>query len=192
MKERTPLFRVENLTKEYPMGDSVVYALRGVSFEVYQGEYVAIMGPSGSGKSTLMHIIGCLDRPTSGSYYLRNRDVRSLSDDELAELRNSEIGFVFQSFNLLPGMTLLENVELPLLYAGVSAAERRERARRMLRWWVLVSGSGIIPTKYREDKGSGWPLPGRWSMILPLSSPMSPRVISTPLPVRRLWPFLGS
>ena len=90
------------------------------------------MGPSGSGKSTLMHIIGCLDRPTSGSYYLRNRDVRSLSDDELAELRNSEIGFVFQSFNLLPGMTLLENVELPLLYAGVSAAERRERARRML------------------------------------------------------------
>ncbi len=127
------LFRVEKLAKVYRMGDTTVQALRNISFEISPGEYVAIMGPSGSGKSTLMHIIGCLDKPSSGSFYLRGRDVSTLSDDDLSAVRNSDIGFVFQSFNLLPGMTLLENVELPLLYSGVSSVEeRRSRAREVL------------------------------------------------------------
>lgn len=127
------LFRVENITKVYKMGDAAVWALRGVSFEIRPGEYVAIMGPSGSGKSTLMHIIGCLDRPTSGSFFLRGRDVSTLSEDELAEVRNSDIGFVFQSFNLIPGISVLENVEMPLLYArNVLPAQRRQRAMEAL------------------------------------------------------------
>jgi putative ABC transport system ATP-binding protein len=114
------------------MGDVKVHALRNISFAIESGEYVAIMGPSGSGKSTLMHIMGCLDRPTSGSLYLRGKDISSLADGELAEIRNAEIGFVFQNFNLLPNISILENVELPMLYAGVPPKERRERAVQAL------------------------------------------------------------
>lgn len=115
------------------MGDVKVHALRNVSFGIETGEYLAIMGPSGSGKSTLMHIMGCLDRPSSGSLYLKGEPIDSLSDAELAEIRNTEIGFVFQSFNLLPNMNILENVELPLLYGGVPAPERRARAKQVLK-----------------------------------------------------------
>lgn len=115
------------------MGDVKVHALRNVSFGIETGEYLAIMGPSGSGKSTLMHIMGCLDRPSSGSLYLKGEAIDSLSDAELAEIRNTEIGFVFQSFNLLPNMNILENVELPLLYGGVPAPERRARAKQVLK-----------------------------------------------------------
>ncbi len=115
------------------MGDVKVHALRDVSFGIETGEYLAIMGPSGSGKSTLMHIMGCLDRPSSGSLYLKGEAIDSLSDAELAEIRNTEIGFVFQSFNLLPNMNILENVELPLLYGGVPAPERRARAKQVLK-----------------------------------------------------------
>ncbi len=114
------------------MGNTEVRALDGVSFEVLENEYIAIMGPSGSGKSTLMNLIGCLDTPTSGTYILNNQDVSELEDAELAEVRNREIGFVFQTFNLLPRTDCLSNVELPLIYSGVKTAERRERAAKTL------------------------------------------------------------
>ena len=116
------------LTREYDMGGEVVRALRGIDLAVRRNEYVAIMGPSGSGKSTLMNIIGCLDTPNEGEYWLNGQLVSTMKDDELARVRNKEIGFVFQTFNLLPRATALANVELPLVYAGVSARERRERA----------------------------------------------------------------
>jgi len=122
-----PLIRLENVTKVYRMGTVEVHALRGVSFEIREGEWVAIMGPSGSGKSTLMNIIGCLDQPSSGHYWLAGVDVGTLNDNQLAEIRNQRIGFVFQQFNLLPRATALKNVELPLVYSG-NAHQRRERA----------------------------------------------------------------
>ena len=121
-----------NLAREYIMGAEVVYALRGVDFQIKKNEFVAIMGPSGSGKSTLMDLIGCLDTPTKGEYWLNGQKVSDLSDDELARIRNKEIGFVFQTFNLLPRADALHNVELPLIYAGMSAKERKERAATSL------------------------------------------------------------
>jgi len=122
------LIRARDIEKIYELGSERVHALRGVSIEVDRGEYVAIMGPSGSGKSTLMNILGCLDTPTSGYYELEGEDVSSMSDDRLAEVRNRKIGFVFQSFNLLPRADALRNVELPLIYSRMPAKERRERA----------------------------------------------------------------
>jgi putative ABC transport system ATP-binding protein len=130
--EQGIVIRTEDLWKTYEMGAEKVHALRGVDLEVRKGEYVAIMGPSGSGKSTLMNLIGCLDTPTRGRYWLAGRLVSELDDDELAYIRNKEIGFVFQTFNLLPRATALHNVELPLIYNGTPAAERIERARRAL------------------------------------------------------------
>ncbi len=119
---------VKNLTREYLMGTEVVYALRGASLDIRRNEYVAVMGPSGSGKSTLMNLIGCLDTPTSGEYWLSGQEVSRMGDDALARVRNQEIGFVFQTFNLLPRATALHNVELPLVYSGVISKERRQRA----------------------------------------------------------------
>ncbi len=126
------IIHLENIVKNYKVGTQIVRALRSVSIDIYKGEYVAIMGASGSGKSTLMNIIGCLDTPTSGTYILNSKDVSRLSDDNLAEIRNSEIGFVFQVFNLLPRNTALENVMLPLVYSGVRKAERKKRAEETL------------------------------------------------------------
>jgi putative ABC transport system ATP-binding protein len=120
------------LTREYDMGGEVVRALRGVSFQIKKNEYVAVMGPSGSGKSTLMNLIGCLDTPTAGEYWLNGQKVSDLDDDALARIRNKEIGFVFQTFNLLPRATALHNVELPLIYAGLASRERRSQAVRTL------------------------------------------------------------
>jgi putative ABC transport system ATP-binding protein len=120
------------LTREYDMGSEVVRALRGVDLQIRRNEYVAVMGPSGSGKSTLMNLIGCLDTPTAGEYWLNGQKVSDLADDDLARIRNKEIGFVFQTFNLLPRASALHNVELPLIYAGLGSRERRERAVQAL------------------------------------------------------------
>lgn len=126
------VIQIRDVTKFYVMGQEVIKALNGVSLDVYRNEYVALMGPSGSGKSTLMNILGCLDTPTAGSYILNGHDVSNLVDDELAEIRNKEIGFVFQTFNLLPRLSALENVELPLIYAGLTSSDRRARAKEVL------------------------------------------------------------
>ncbi len=132
VSEASSIIRCVDLWRTYEMGTEKIHALRGVSFEIRPNEYLAIMGPSGSGKSTLMNLIGCLDTPSQGQYYLRNQLVSAMSDDALAEVRNTEIGFVFQTFNLLPRASALENVELPLIYAGISKSERMERARQAL------------------------------------------------------------
>ena len=127
------LIEVNELKKRYMMGTQEVWALDGVTLSIEEGDYVAVMGPSGSGKSTFMNMLGCLDTPTSGTYHLRGQDVSTFSDDELAEIRNHEIGFVFQTFNLLPRVNCLRNAELPLIYAGMSKRDRRERAAEALR-----------------------------------------------------------
>lgn len=129
---QSPLIRITDLKKEYVMGDTIVRALNGVSLDIHKNEYVAIMGPSGSGKSTMMNILGCLDTPSAGEYFLNNHRVSELSDDQLAEVRNKEIGFVFQTFNLLPRSNILSNVELPLIYAGLKSSVRKEQALESL------------------------------------------------------------
>jgi putative ABC transport system ATP-binding protein len=144
------LIRIQEVTKRYNMGGDVILALNHVSLEIEASEYVAIMGPSGSGKSTLMNIIGCLDRPSSGSYALRGREVAGLEDDELARIRNQEIGFVFQTFNLMPRADAFQNVELPLVYAGVRPAERRDRVVRALNEVSLADRA-----KHRPNELSG-------------------------------------
>ncbi len=126
------VIRIRDLTRHYVMGTETVQALRGVTLDIGRNEYVAIMGPSGSGKSTMMNVIGCLDTPTGGEYWLNGQEVSRLSDDDLARVRNKEIGFVFQTFNLLPRATALHNVELPLVYAGLGARERRRKAESAL------------------------------------------------------------
>src|SRR5881394_2835305 len=126
------LIQTVDLWKTYIMGSEEIHALRGVTIQIERGEYVAIMGPSGSGKSTLMNLIGCLDTPSKGSYLLNGKQVSQMNDNELARIRNEEIGFVFQTFNLLPRATALHNVELPLVYAGVPAKDRVERAKAAL------------------------------------------------------------
>src|ERR1043166_8539276 len=126
------LIQLENVTKVYDSGENAVQALRGVDVAIQQGEFVSIIGPSGSGKSTLMHILGCLDSPSEGKYWLDGEEVAMMSSRALARVRNQKIGFVFQTFNLLPRATILKNVELPLLYAGTSGSERRERATEAL------------------------------------------------------------
>src|SRR4029434_9138228 len=126
------IIHLERIHKVYHMGDIEVHALRAVSLEIRRGEFIAIMGPSGSGKSTMMNIIGCLDRPTKGQYFLEGVDISTVDNPGLADIRNQKVGFVFQSFNLVPRTSALENVELPLIYAGVGAAERTRRARTAL------------------------------------------------------------
>lgn len=126
------LISLKGITKNYVMGKEVLQVLKGIDLTIEKGEYVALMGPSGSGKSTLMNMIGCLDSPTSGTYILNNQDVSGMTDNELAEIRNKEIGFVFQTFNLMPRQTALDNVALPLIYAGVKKAQREELSKKAL------------------------------------------------------------
>ncbi len=145
--EETPLVRLDDVVKTYQMGDVEVHALRGVSLLIEHGEFTAVMGASGSGKSTLMNLLGCLDRPTRGRYLLEGREVSSLSTDQLAEIRNRTIGFVFQNFNLLSRTSALENVELPLLYAGLSTAERHARAAESLDRVGLADRAGHHPNQ---------------------------------------------
>jgi putative ABC transport system ATP-binding protein len=141
------VIRLEKVHKVYSMGDIEVHALRSVSLEIHRGEFVAIMGPSGSGKSTMMNIIGCLDRPTKGNYFLENVDVSTVNRPGLADIRNQKVGFVFQSFNLVPRTSALENVELPLIYAGVASAERRRRAREALKEVGLADRERNMPNQ---------------------------------------------
>jgi putative ABC transport system ATP-binding protein len=141
------LIDIRDITKVYEMGEEKVHALSGVTLGVERGEYVGIMGPSGSGKSTLMNLIGCLDTPTSGSYVLNGREVARMTDDELAAVRNQEIGFVFQTFNLLPRTNALQQVELPLVYSGLSRKDRRERAVRALEAVGLADRMGHQPNE---------------------------------------------
>ncbi len=141
------LITTQDLWKTYVMGSEEIHALRGVSINIEKGEYVAIMGPSGSGKSTLMNLVGCLDTPSKGSYTLNGKEVAAMNDDELARIRNEEIGFVFQTFNLLPRATALHNVELPLVYAGISGRDRQERARQALEKVELTSRASHKPNE---------------------------------------------
>lgn len=126
------VIKIRDITRDFPLGQEIVKVLKGIDLDIERGEYVALMGPSGSGKSTLMNLLGCLDTPTSGSYELNGKNVSNMKDDELAEIRNKEIGFVFQTFNLLPRTTALENVALPMIYAGASKSDRTERAKEVL------------------------------------------------------------
>jgi putative ABC transport system ATP-binding protein len=141
------LIELKNITKKYAMGSEIVNALNGVSLNIAEGEYVAIMGASGSGKSTLMHIIGCLDTPSSGEYYLSGKAIQDCSDDELASVRNAAIGFIFQQFNLLPQMTGLQNVELPLIYGGADKEARSERAKMVMQMVGLGDRMNHRPTQ---------------------------------------------
>lgn len=127
-----PIIEIKGITRDFPLGEETIHVLKGIDLTINKGEYVALMGPSGSGKSTLMNILGCLDTPTSGSYILNGKHVSEMADDELAEIRNKEIGFVFQTFNLMPRTTALDNVALPMVYAGKSKEERNERATEVL------------------------------------------------------------
>lgn len=141
------MIRIKNLYKIYEMGEDKVYALDDLTLTIHQGEFTSIVGPSGSGKSTLMNIIGCLDTPTSGEYFLAGEEVSKLSDNRLSEIRNEKIGFVFQKFNLLPKLSALENVELPLVYLGISAKERKRRAEEALDSVGLLSRMKHLPTQ---------------------------------------------
>ncbi len=143
----TPLIQAEDLVKVYRMGTVEVPALRGVSLQIHPGEYVAIMGPSGSGKSTLMHILGCLDRPTRGSYRLEGQEIATLDENQRAEIRKRRVGFVFQQFNLLPRLTAVENVEVPLVYLGMPPRERRQRALALLERVGLAHRARHRPTE---------------------------------------------
>ncbi len=146
----SPIIKTTDLARMYQMGTETIHALRSVSIQIERGEYVAFMGPSGSGKSTLMNIVGCLDTPTGGQYILNNKDVSNMSDNELAEIRNKEIGFVFQTFNLLPRASALENVALPLIYAGYGKSDRTEKAM------AVLESVGLGPrAKHKPNELSG-------------------------------------
>ena len=166
LEAMSEVIRVEDLQKTYRMGDVEVPALRGINLTIERGEFVAVMGSSGSGKSTFMNIIGCLDRPTGGNYWLEGEEVGSLSADDWAHIRNKRIGFVFQGFNLLSRTTALENVELPMMYNGFAGKERhRAGGGSSCIGRARASASTTRPISYPAANNNGWPSPGRWSTI---------------------------
>ena len=180
------LLQLEDIWKTYTMGDAELHALQGVSLTVEPGEFTAVMGASGSGKSTLMNLVGCLDRPSRGRYLLDGRDVSGLSTDALAAIRNRTIGFVFQNFNLLSRTTAAENVELPLLYAGLGAAERHSpRSRCPRAGGALGPRSPPSQPALRRPAAAGRHRPGPGESPPPASSPTSPPATSTPAPASR-------
>ncbi len=156
LENAIPLIQLERIHKIYSSGDVEMHALRGVSMNIYPGEFVAIMGTSGSGKSTMMNILGCLDRPTRGTYLLDGQDISQLEKDERADIRNRKIGFVFQGFNLLSRTSALENIELPLLYANVENEERRRRAIRRCRKSGSLVGRRVALISFLVDNSSAW------------------------------------
>jgi len=176
-----PVISVKDLKKTYVVGDIQVHALRGVSVDVEQGEFVCVTGPSGSGKSTFMHILGCLDKPTSGQYILDGQDVSTMSRDELAKVRNHRIGFVFQGFNLLSRTSAIENVELPLLYSRdqIKGSDRHKRARAALEIVGCSSGRTTTRTSCRAASSSAWRSRARSSTTRRSCSPTSRRATST-------------
>ena len=176
------VIKINELVKTYIMGSQRVNALRGVSLEINVNEYVALMGPSGSGKSTLMNLVGCLDTPTSGDYFLDGENVSQMTDSELASVRNKKIGFVFQTFNLLPRMSALENVALPLVYSGMGKKLREERALHVLDIVGLGDRFTHKPNELSGGQDKELLLPGHWSTILQSSLRMNQQVTWTPKP----------
>lgn len=150
------MIKLEDVTKSYRNGKETMDVLKNINLEIRQGDFVAIMGPSGSGKSTLMNIIGCLDRPTSGAYYFEGKDISSLDDQELAKIRNKKIGFVFQQFHLLPRLSALKNVELPMIYAGIGKKQRDELAKQALIKVGLGDRIQHMPNELSGAKNNGW------------------------------------
>ena len=183
----TPLIELRDIYKIYHMGDTEVHASDGVSLKICKGEFVAIVGQSGSGKSTLMNIIGCLDVPTSGQYFLDGEDVSELTDDEQAEIRNKTLGFIFQQYNLIPKLNVQENVELSLLYAGVPAEERAERARYQIARVGLAGKEKTCPASCPAASSSACRLHGRLRETLRSSWPTSRPARSTRAPAARCW-----
>ena len=184
-----PILKLTDICKDYIQGKEPVRVLKNINLTVERGDYLAIMGPSGSGKTTLMNIIGCLDVPTSGSYELDGRNLKDMSDDDLAEIRNKHLGFVFQSFHLLPKMDALDNVALPLLYAGVPVKERRERAAEALKAVGLEERIHFLPNQLSGGQCQRVALPGPWWESRTCCWRMSPPALWIPRPETRSWIF---
>ncbi|KXK35617.1 MAG: antimicrobial peptide ABC transporter ATPase [Chlorobi bacterium OLB6] len=184
------IIAIEHVSKVYAMGEEDVHALNDVSLTINDNEFLAIMGPSGSGKSTLMNMLGCLDTPSSGTYLFKGKDVRAMSDSELAEVRNREIGFVFQTFNLLPRSTALQNVELPLVYAGVKASERRRRATEALNQVGLADRVDHKPNELSGGQRQRVAIARALVTNLPSSLPMNQQATWIVKQVMILWQCL--